>query len=171
MVVEGEPEQLSARIDLVPMHSGGERRLLELLLDRFRLETVETGRPDEPARVHEPRELVAREERLLQRRVARHLQVLGVGEGCLDQLFGIPLLAQNRGPVLRMLVERGVNLVVEVVQESRAAPELLVLAVQPGVEANGSLDRERVAQERFALRVLGERCPRLVAGRPHGAVR
>ena len=34
--------------------------------------------PHEPARVDEPGELVAREERLLERRVARHRQVLGV---------------------------------------------------------------------------------------------
>ena len=63
----------------------------------------------------EPGELVAGEEHLLELRVARHVQVLGVGEGRLDQLLGIPLLAQDRGAVLGMLVERGVDLVVEVV--------------------------------------------------------
>ena len=43
-------------------------------------------------------------------------------EDRLDQLLGIALLAQDRRAVLRMLVERGVDLVVEVVQERRGAP-------------------------------------------------
>jgi len=58
--------------------AGRERRLLELLLDRLRLEALEAGRPDETARVHEARELVAREQDLLQLGVAGHLEVLGV---------------------------------------------------------------------------------------------
>ena len=41
-------------------------------------------------------------------------------ERCFDQLLGVALLAQDRRPVLRMLVEGGVDLVVEVVEQSRA---------------------------------------------------
>ena len=81
--------------------------------------------------MHEPGELVAREQRLLERRVARQREVLGVREDRLDHLLGVALLAQDRRAVLRMLVERGVDLVVEVVEQRRAAPELLVL-VQSG---------------------------------------
>ena len=170
MLVELEPEELRARVDLVAVHARGERRLLELLLHRLRLEPLEAGRADEPARVHEPRQLVAREEHLLELRVARHREMLGVREHRLDELLRVPLLAQDRRAVLRMLVERGMDLVVEVVEERRRAPELLVLAVQPRVEADGSLDGERVPEERLARRVARERLPRLLAARPHGAV-
>src|SRR6266478_3560575 len=124
------------------VHAGGERRLLELLPHRLRLEPLEPGRPDEAARVHEAAELVAREERLLQQRVARQAQMLRVGEHRLDDLLGVALLAQNRRAVLWMLVERRMDLVVEVVQERGDAPELLVLAELTGVEPRRRLDRE-----------------------------
>ena len=77
-----------------------------------------------------------------------------MGEDRVDQLLRVAELAQDRRAVLRMLVERGMDLVVEVVEESRGAPELLLLAVQSRVEADRRLDRERVPEERLALRVL-----------------
>ena len=43
-------------------------------------------------------------------------------------LLGVALLAQDRRAVLRVLVERGVDLVVEVVEQRGDPPELLVLA-------------------------------------------
>ena len=49
-------------------------------------------------------------------------------EDRLDHVLRIALLAQDRRAVLRVLVERGVDLLVEVVQERVDAPELLVLA-------------------------------------------
>ena len=84
-----------------------------------------------------------------------------------DQLVGVALLAQDRRAVLRVLVERGVDLVVEVVEQGRAAPELLVLAVEPRVGAHRRLDGERVAQQRLALRVVGQRRPRPFASDFH----
>ena len=83
------------------------------------------------------------QERELERRVARR-QVLGVRQHRLDQLLGVALLAQDRRAVLRMLVERGVDLVVEVVQQRRRAPELLVLPELLRVGADRRLDGERV---------------------------
>ena len=80
---------------------------------------------------------------------------------------GVALVAQDRRPVLGVLVERRVHLVVEVVQERGDAPELLVLAEARGVRRRRRLDGERVAQERFALRVLRERLPGLFASRSH----
>jgi hypothetical protein len=50
--------------------------------------------------------------------------MLGVREHGLDQLVRVALLAQDRGPVLRVLVEVWVDLVVEVMEERRCAPEL-----------------------------------------------
>jgi hypothetical protein len=114
--------------------------------------------------VDEAGQLVAGEERPLQGRVARQLQVLGVGEDGDDDLLRPALLAEDGRAVLRVLVERGVDLVVEVVEERGGAPELLVLAVLAGVEADARLDREGVAAER-----LGSGSPRRGRGsRPSG---
>jgi hypothetical protein len=85
--------------------------------------------------------------------------VLGVREHGVDHLFGIALLAQDRRSVLRMLVERRMHLVVEVVEEADCAPELLVLAELTRVPAHARLDAERVTEQRLALRVLRERLP------------
>src|SRR5207247_7127242 len=63
--------------------------------------------------------------------------------------------------------EGGVDLVVEVVEESGGAPESLVLAEVAGVPADRCLDRERVAAKRLRLRVRGERFPGAFAGYFH----
>ena len=171
VLVELDADQLGARVDLVAVDSGRERRLLQLLLDRLRLQALEAGRADEPARVHEARELVAGEERLLQRRVARHRQVLRVGEDRLDHLLGIALLAQDRRAVLRVLVERGVDLVVEVVQERRDAPELLVLAEAARVRARRRLDGERVPAAATRSSCSASASPRPCRASLHGRLR
>ena len=167
VVVELDAELLGALVDLVAVHAGGERRLLQLLPHRLRLEALEPGRADERARVHEAGELVAREERLLQRRVAGQREVLGMREHGLDDLLRVALLAEDRRAVLRVLVERRVDLVVEVVEERGDAPELLVPAELARVRGRRSLDRERVTEQRFALRVPRQRLPGLFACRGH----
>ena len=116
----------------------------------------------------EPAQLVAGEEHLLERRVAREPEMFGVGEHRLDDLLGVALVAEDRSAVLRMLVERRVHLIVEVVQECRDAPELLVLAELARVSGRGRFDRECVAQERLALRVPRQRLPGAFACRLHG---
>src|SRR4029077_7379264 len=122
MVVELAAELLRSLVDVLAVDAGREGRLLELLLDRLRLQAVEPGRAYERAGVHKAAQLIAGEERLLQRRVPRQPEVLRVREHGLDDLLGIPLLAQDRGPVLRMLVEgRGASLV-EVVEPRRPPP-------------------------------------------------
>jgi hypothetical protein len=105
--------------------------------------------------VDEAGELVAREQGALEIRVARHLEVLGMREHRLDQLLGIALLTKDRGAVLRMLVQRRMDLVVEVVEERRRAPELLVAVHSPCIRADGGLHGERVPEQRLALRVAG----------------
>ena len=167
MLVELDAEALGAGIDLVPVHTRRERGLLQLLLHRLRLEAVEPGRPDEPASVDEARQLVAREQRPLQQRVAWQREVLRVRQHRLDHLLWIPLLAEDRGAVLRMLVERRMQLVVEVVEQGDDAPALLVLAEMPRVPARRRLDGEGVPEERLALRVPRQRLPGLLACRLH----
>src|SRR5207247_11440790 len=162
---------LGALVDVVPVHAGRERRLLELLLDGLRLERLDPVRAYEPAGVDEPTELIAGEERPLERRVARQAEVRRVREDALDHRLGVALLAQDRRPVLRVLLERGVDLVVEVVQERGRAPELLILPEAHGVSADRGLDGEGVAEQRLALRVPREGLPGPVSGRLQSAAR
>ena len=118
--------------------------------------------------MHEAGELVAREQHLPERGVPGHRQMLGVGERRVDQILRVALLAQDGRSVLRMLVERRVDLVVEVVEEGRAAPELLVLAVLARVEPDGGLDGKGVPAQRLALCVARQRVPGPLAGDLHG---
>ena len=97
--------------------------------------------------------------------------MLRMREDALDHLLGITLVAQDRGAVLRVFVERGVNLVVEVVEDRGHAPELLVLAELTRVGRDGGLDGERMPAQSLALGVLRQRLPGLLACRPHGSVR
>ena len=167
MVVELDAEALGARVDLVAMHPRSERRLLQLLLDGLRLERGDPVGANESAGVHEARQLVTGEERPLERRVPRDRQVLGVRKHRLDELLGIALIAQDGGAVLRMLVERGVDLVVEVVEEGGRPPELLVRAKAPGVSPHGSLYREGVPAQWLGLRIPGQRLPGAVSRYVH----
>src|SRR5262249_49511985 len=88
-----------------------------------------------------------------------------------DHLVRPALLAQDGSAVLRMLVERGVHLVVEVVQQGGRAPEVFVLPETDRVGADGSLHRERVTQQRLALRVAVQGLPGGVSGRLQVTVR
>src|SRR5215216_3965643 len=169
VLVQLDAEELRTRIDLVAVHAGGERGLLELLLDGLRGQRLDPVRPHQPARVDEPGQLVAREQSPLEIGVPRHLQVLGVRQHGLDQFLRIALLAQDRGPVLRMLVERGVDLVVEVVEQGRRAPELLVAAQLVCISPHRGLDGKRMPQERLVLCVTSERVPGPFSGDFHVA--
>ena len=130
MVVELEAETLGARVDLVAVNPSRKRGLLQFLLDGLRLERGDPVGAYESTGMHEARQLVAGEERLLERRVSRDRQMLGVRKYRLDELLGVALFAQDRRSVLRMLVKSGVDLVVEVVQDavarqsSSSSPEL-----------------------------------------------
>ena len=117
--------------------------------------------------MHEAGDLVTREECLLQRGVPLRLQMLSVREDCLDHLLRIALLAEDRRAVLRVLVERGVDLVVEVVEERNDAPQLLVLSEPARVRARGGLDGERMPEQRLALGVPRQRLPGSLARQVH----
>ncbi len=167
VIVEADAEAFGTVHDVVPVDSGRERRLLQFLAHRAGLERLDPVRADEPAGVDEAGELVAREQGLLQHRVARQVEMLRVGEDRLDHDLGISLLTQDLGAVLRMLVERRVHLPVEVVEERSDPPELLVLAEAAGVRARRRLDGETVASQRLVSRVAREGCPGVAAGHVH----
>ena len=59
------------------------------------------------------------------------------------------------------------DLVVEVVQQGNDPPELLVLAEVACVPPHRRFDRERVTQQRFALRVLRQCLPGALASSFH----
>ncbi len=153
VLVEVDAELFRSAVDLLAVHSGREGRLLQLLAHRLRLERLDAVGTDEAAGVDEAGELVAGKQGLLQRRVARQLQVLRMGETGLDDLLRLALLAQDRSAVLRVLVERRVDLVVEVVEErdapqsSSSSPNLTAYARTPASTA------ERVPEQR-----LGSSC-------------
>ena len=168
MLVELETEKFCARVDLVTVHTGCERRLLQLFPHGLRLQPLEPGRPHEPARMHEPGELVARKQCPHQGRVTGDREMLGVRQNGLDHHLGIALLAQDRGAVLRMLVESWVDLVVEVVEQRRATPQVFVLTEVAGVPAGRCLDSQRMTEQGLARRVSGQGRPGVVTGHVHG---
>ncbi len=104
--------------------------------------------------MHEAGQLVAGEEHALEVALARGdvLQVVRVREHRAHEPLRVAELAQVRRAVLRVLVERRVALVVEVVQQRDVAPGVLVLAALARIGAHGGLDRVGVAPQRLALR-------------------
>jgi hypothetical protein len=91
--------------------------------------------------------------------------VFGVGEDGVDDLVRVALLAEDGRAVLRVLVERRVHLVVEVVEQCGDPPEHFVLAVLPCVCGRRGFDGEGVPEQGLALRVLRERPPSLFPSR------
>jgi len=70
-----------------------------------------------------------------------------VGENGLDHDLVDTALAQDRRPHGRVVLERRMDLPVEVVEQTREPPEIRVLAEPLGVRADGGLDREHVTAE------------------------
>src|SRR5450759_69888 len=167
VLVEVDAKLVGALVDLAAIDFGGEGGLFQLLAHRLRLERVDAVGAHQPAGVHEAGQLVAGEDRLLQRGLARYAGVDGVREDRPNDLLGVALLAQYRGAGLRVLLERGVNLVVEVVQKPGDAPELFVRTEPPRIGSDSRFDRECVPPQRLALGVLRQRRPGLLACRCH----
>jgi hypothetical protein len=171
VLVEVHAELLGAGADLVAIDRCGEARLLELLLDRLGRQAADALRADLRARHDEARELVDRVQRLLHERLARHAEVIGVGGHSADELRRVvqPLeLGKGHARMTRRHVR--IALVVEVVQEARLAPQLLVLAAVSCLVAHRRLDSEAVPSQRLRLDPRGQQVPGGVAGgeRRHG---
>src|SRR5688500_7289885 len=136
--------------------------VLHLLPHRRRLHLGDTlGRAYERHGDDEPRELVDRVERLLQRRPARDAEVIAMGLYGVHQLALEAGLLEDRAAVLRMSFR--VALVVEVVKEADDAPGLDVTVVARREMSHHGFDRERVLAQVLGLRVLAEQSPRGVA--------
>ena len=84
-----------------------------------------------------PAQLVDGEERLLQRRIARDAEEVGVrGDGAHDDRVDVARLELGQRDARMARLEVGMALVVHVVQQPDDAPQLLVLAAAPRVGAH-----------------------------------
>src|SRR5207244_4866570 len=126
---------------LVAVHAARERLVLELLLHRGDLQVAEApGRAHQRARDEETTQLVDREQRLREPRVAGHARVRRVSEDRPAQRLGEPPLAQQAYAPRRMTVGGRVVLVRELlvvksVQQPHDPPRLRILALLQGVRA------------------------------------
>src|SRR5713101_3334843 len=152
MLLQRQPEQLGARAQVLAFHAARERLVLHPLHDGGRLEVEHAlARTNERRGGNEAGHLVAGEQRLLERALARHTAVVGVRENGLDHPLRVSLLAQDLAAPERMILEARPPFVIEIVQQRDNAPRLLVLSECAGIASYGRLDGERVLEEALAL--------------------
>src|SRR5436190_351162 len=169
VLVEVHAELLGAGADLVAVDGRGEARLLELLLDGLGRQPVDALGAHVGAGQDEAAELVDRVERLLQGRIARDAQEVGVrGDGPDDDRVDVARLQLGQRDPRVAGLEVGVALVIHVVQEADDAPQLLVLAVAARVGAHRRLDGHAMAAQGLRLDPFAEKVPGLVARKLHG---
>ena len=146
VLVEVDAELLGALADLVTVDARSERGLLELLLDGLRRHPLDAGRADERAGGDEAGELIDREERLGHVGLARDAQEGGVPGDRVDELLGPAALLEQpqggAGVAVLGVVEIREALVVEVVDQARHGPQLLVAAALARVGDHRRLDAQ-----------------------------
>src|SRR5262249_48793575 len=143
----------------------GERLVLYAFDDRGRLEVEHAlAWPDQRRRGDEAGELVAGEQRFLERRRALNAgRLLGMRLYGADEPIWVSALPENLAALERMIAKRRPALVVEVVQKADNPPLVFALAELPRIAAKGCLDGQRVLQQAFSGRVLIQQAPRFVA--------
>ena len=160
VLVEVDPELLGAVAHRVAVDRGGEGRGLHLLLDRLGRQPVDPLRAHVGAGHDEARELVDGVQRLLHRRVARDLEVVGVRGDRAHHVLREPEPLELGEGVARMAgVKIRIALVVEVVEHSHEPPALLILAELSRVRAHAGLDGEHVAAQALRRRPIAEQRP------------
>src|SRR5688500_5473325 len=80
-----------------------------------------------------------------------------------DDKLGASTRAQNFGAAKWMILQLGILLVVEIMQQRHDAPHFFVFAEGAGVPANRGFHRKRMLPQALAFGVLGEDVPRVVA--------
>src|SRR3989442_5996264 len=169
VLVEGHTQLLGPLANLVAVHAAREGFVLELLLDGRNLQIGKTLRgAHEGAGNQESTQLVDREERLRQRRVARYAGIGGVSENrpaerLRDSARPQDADAPGGGPPPRGMLLIGKLFVIEVVQQTARSPRLRISAEFRGVGPHRRLDRLHVLAQRGALRVLVHECERFFA--------
>jgi len=165
VLLQRNAQLLSAFHDVLPVHRAREGLVLHLFLDGGHVHFE-----DAAVRLYvrdggdETGQFVASVESLFERRHTRHTGMTGVRENSAADLLGHAALGEDRLTLLRMLVERRVNLPIEVVQQSRDGPFPDVFAEFGGVGGHAGLDRKRVLAETLGLGEFAEKVPGLVAG-------
>jgi len=77
----------------------------------------------------------------------------------LYDLGGPTTLGEDGHPRQRVLVQRGMLFVVQIVKQPRGRPQLLILAVLPGVGTHGRFHRQSVLEQARRFGVLGQQIP------------
>jgi hypothetical protein len=165
-----DAEILDRSLDLPAVHLGRERGLLQLLAHRLGLHPLDPGGTDQRARRDEPGQLVDREQGLRHPGLTWNLEELRVPGHRVDHFLRVPALPQllQRDPRVPR-VEVGIPLVVEIVDDARDRPQLLVLAVLARVGPHRRLHAQGVLAKRVGLGPLAEQLPGVVASRfSHG---
>ena len=169
VIVERDAEFFSALDDVFATDASGEGFVFHAFFYRADFEIEDAfGRTDVGAGGEKAGKLVAREQRVLQRSLARNAGIFRVGKNGADELFAVAVLAEDFGAFGGMLTVRrvivvGPALVVEVVEEGGEAPEIFVGAVFSGVGANAGFDGEGMFLQAFALGVFAEQIPGVVS--------
>lgn len=149
VLIEIDGEVLCAAGDVFAFDGGGEACLFEFLFDAFGSETLESFGSNEGAGGDESGEFVAGVEGFVEEGDAGVLilEVVGVGEDGVDDLFGVASFAEDGGALEGVVRGIGPAFVVEVVEECDGAPEFFVFAEFTGVGADGGFDGEHVFDE------------------------
>jgi hypothetical protein len=86
------------------------------------------------------------------------LQIIGVRLDGVNDVVRIASLFENRGPFERMVGGIGPTLIIEIVQQPRRPPFLLILAELPRIRPDGRLDRQHVLDQAVAVAKFVQQC-------------
>src|ERR1700730_17006493 len=144
MLVEFHTQLLGTAVDVLPVDGAREALVLELFLDRARLEPRDSAPGShEGAGGDEARELVASVEAVVEQGHPRVAREVGVGEAGVD--------ASDSGAARQQEPRAAVHLLVKVVEHAGRAPCLEALAVASRVPPHAGLDGQRVLAEAVGL--------------------
>jgi hypothetical protein len=135
--------------------SGGKGLVLPFLFHRTGFEIVQRFRwAHQRHRRDQPGDLIAGTDGFAPQRIARHVQMVGMAENILHNIFGHAAFTQHGRAVLWVLFQRWVDLPIEIVQQPHQSPGFHIFAELFGIEAHGHLHRKHVAHQSFVLHIF-----------------
>ena len=163
--VQLETQQNRAFSDVGAVDRPGEPLVFHFLLHRLRFDFSDLfRRPDERDRRDESRQFVDGKKRFFHQGVPGDPRMVRVREDRPDEHLVVAPLPQDLRAAHRVVVRRGIALVIEVVEQPRDAPERLVFVETARVPPHRRLHRQGVFDQIFALRVFRQEGIRLVPG-------
>ena len=155
MIVERDAEFFGAFDDILTADASRKRFVLHPFFHRacFQIENA-LGRPNIRTGGDEAGEFVAREKRVLERRLPRDIAVIGVGKNGADDFFGVAAFAKDFRALSRMLAVGEVvtvrpSLVVKVVKQGGESPGFFIGAILASIGADAGFHGEHMLAERF----------------------